>query len=78
MDRAWVMSFSAGNGAQVLTSLVSVSRLYASFDVVHEQILTLKYISNQRNPAQVPIYMGLANEISGLLAKVRSTQSITT
>lgn len=51
---------SAGNGAQVLTSLVSVSRLYASFDV--DEQTYLKYISNQRNSAQVPIYMGLANE----------------
>ncbi len=52
---------SAGNGAQVLTSLVSVSRLYASFDV--DEQTYLKYISNQRNSAQVPVYMGLANEI---------------
>ncbi len=51
---------SAGNGAQVLTSLVSVSRLYASFDV--DEQTYLKYISNQRNSAQVPVYMGLANE----------------
>lgn len=51
---------SAGNGAQVLTSLVSVSHLYASFDV--DEQTYLKYISNQRNSAQVPVYMGLANE----------------
>lgn len=51
---------SAGSGAQVLTSLVSVSRLYASFDV--DEQTYLKYISNQRNSAQVPVYMGLANE----------------
>ncbi len=51
---------SAGNGAQVLTSLVSVSRLYASFDV--DEQTYLKYISNQRNSSQVPVYMGLANE----------------
>lgn len=51
---------SAGNGAQVLTSLVSVSRLYASFDV--DEQTYLKYISNQRNSAQVPVYLGLANE----------------
>ncbi len=51
---------SAGNGAQVLTSLVSVSRLYASFDV--DEQTYLKYISNQRNSAKVPVYMGLANE----------------
>ncbi|MCU4425913.1 efflux RND transporter periplasmic adaptor subunit [Acinetobacter sp. IK31] len=51
---------SAGNGAQVLTSLVSVSRLYASFDV--DEQTYLKYISNQRNSTQVPVYMGLANE----------------
>lgn len=51
---------SAGNGAQVLTSLVSVSRLYASFDV--DEQTYLKYISNQRSSAQVPVYLGLANE----------------
>ncbi|WP_151837958.1 MULTISPECIES: efflux RND transporter periplasmic adaptor subunit [unclassified Acinetobacter] len=51
---------SAGNGAQVLTSLVSVSRLYASFDV--DEQTYLRYISNQRNSAQVPVYLGLANE----------------
>ncbi|MEB6666214.1 efflux RND transporter periplasmic adaptor subunit [Acinetobacter vivianii] len=51
---------SAGNGVQVLTSLVSVSRLYASFDV--DEQTYLKYISNQRNSAQVPVYLGLANE----------------
>ena len=51
---------SAGNGAQVLTSLVSVSRLYASFDV--DEQTYLKYISNQRNSGQVPVYLGLANE----------------
>lgn len=51
---------SAGNGAQVLTSLVSVSRLYASFDV--DEQTYLKYISNRRNSSQVPVYMGLANE----------------
>lgn len=51
---------SAGNGAQILTSLVSVSRLYASFDV--DEQTYLKYISNQRNSAQVPVYLGLANE----------------
>ncbi|MFW2159841.1 efflux RND transporter periplasmic adaptor subunit [Acinetobacter beijerinckii] len=51
---------SAGNGAQVLTSLVSVSRLYASFDV--DEQTYLKYISNQHNSAQVPVYLGLANE----------------
>ncbi len=51
---------SAGNGAQILTSLVSVLRLYASFDV--DEQTYLKYISNQRNSAQVPVYLGLANE----------------
>ncbi|ENX37579.1 efflux RND transporter periplasmic adaptor subunit [Acinetobacter courvalinii] len=51
---------SAGNGAQILTSLVSVSRLYASFDV--DEQTYLKYISNQRSSAQVPVYLGLANE----------------
>lgn len=51
---------SAGNGAQILTSLVSVSRLYASFDV--DEQTYLKYISNQRNSGQVPVYLGLANE----------------
>ncbi|MGF2878796.1 efflux RND transporter periplasmic adaptor subunit [Acinetobacter johnsonii] len=51
---------SAGNGAQILTSLVSVSRLYASFDV--DEQTYLKYISTQHNAAQIPVYMGLANE----------------
>lgn len=39
---------------------MSVSRLYASFDV--DEQTYLKYISNQRNSSQVPVYMGLANE----------------
>lgn len=51
---------SAGNGAQVLTSIVSVARLYASFDV--DEQTYLKYLSDQNNAAQIPVSMGLANE----------------
>ncbi|MEG2635170.1 MAG: efflux RND transporter periplasmic adaptor subunit [Acinetobacter sp.] len=51
---------SASNGTQILTSLVSVSRLYASFNV--DEQTYLKYISTQHNAAQIPVYMGLANE----------------
>ncbi|KJV40949.1 efflux RND transporter periplasmic adaptor subunit [Acinetobacter brisouii] len=51
---------SAGNGAQILTSIVSVARLYASFDV--DEQTYLKYLSDQNNAAQIPVSMGLANE----------------
>ncbi len=51
---------SAGSGTQVLTSIVSVSRLYASFDV--DEQTYLKYLSDQNNAAQIPVSMGLANE----------------
>ncbi|MCJ8162938.1 efflux RND transporter periplasmic adaptor subunit [Acinetobacter zhairhuonensis] len=51
---------AAGSGTQVLTSIVSVARLYASFDV--DEQTYLKYLSDQNNAAQIPVSMGLANE----------------
>jgi multidrug efflux system membrane fusion protein len=51
---------AAGSGTQVLTSIVSVTRLYASFDV--DEQTYLKYLSDQKNAAQIPVSMGLANE----------------
>jgi multidrug efflux system membrane fusion protein len=53
---------TAGVAAPPLTTLVSVSRLYASFDV--DELNFLKYVNPARTSsrAQVPVYLGLANE----------------
>lgn len=56
---------SAGGNAPALTSVVSVSRLYASFDV--DEPTFLKFISGQLSSqhgsqANTPVYLGLSNE----------------
>lgn len=53
---------TAGAAAAPLTTLVSVSRVYASFDVDEQSFL--KYVNPARiaGGAQVPVYLGLANE----------------
>jgi membrane fusion protein, multidrug efflux system len=53
---------TAGAATAPLTTLVSVSRLYASFDV--DELNFLKYVNPARTSsrAQVPVYLGLANE----------------
>lgn len=52
---------SAG-GAQVLTTVVSVSHIYASFDVDEQSFL--KYINPEQagKSGAAPVYLGLANE----------------
>ncbi|RKP45277.1 efflux RND transporter periplasmic adaptor subunit [Trinickia fusca] len=63
---------SAGAGAAPLTTLVSVSPIYASFDV--DEQTYLQYIGRSRNGANVPVNLGLANETgysrSGTIASV--------
>ncbi len=53
---------AAGGAAQVLTTIVSVSYLYASFDVDEQSYL--KYINPQQSghSGAAPVYLGLANE----------------
>ncbi|CAN7674020.1 efflux RND transporter periplasmic adaptor subunit [Trinickia sp. LjRoot230] len=51
---------SSGSSAQPLTTLVSVSPIYASFDV--DEQTYLKYIGRARNGARVPVELGLADE----------------
>jgi multidrug efflux system membrane fusion protein len=53
---------AVGPASKPLTTLVSVSRMYASFDV--DEPTFLKYVNPARagNGAQVPVYLGLANE----------------
>lgn len=52
---------AAGGAAHVLTTLVSVSTLYASFDVDEQSFL--RFINNQSIKAKAnPVYLGLANE----------------
>lgn len=50
---------SVGAGAPLLTTLVSVSPLYASFDVDEQTYLA--YLSHDSKKS-VPVYLGLANE----------------
>ncbi|MBN3760594.1 efflux RND transporter periplasmic adaptor subunit [Burkholderia sp. Ac-20365] len=50
---------SAGSNAPLLTSLVSVSPIYASFDV--DEQTYLRYLGRDRQ-ARVPVTLGLANE----------------
>jgi membrane fusion protein, multidrug efflux system len=50
---------SAGANAPVLTTLVSVSPIYASFDV--DEQTYLQYLGHDRN-AKVPVSLGLADE----------------
>src|ERR1700761_2063037 len=51
---------SAGAGAPALTTLVSVSPIYASFDA--DEQTYLQYISRVKNSGKVPVELGLANE----------------
>ncbi|GAB3628690.1 Efflux pump periplasmic linker BepF [Pandoraea terrae] len=52
---------SAGAGSQPLTTVVSVSPIYASFDVDEQTFL--RYLSKDaRSTAPVPVSLGLANE----------------
>jgi multidrug efflux system membrane fusion protein len=53
---------SAGAGSRPLTTLVSVARMYASFDVDEQSFL--KFIGPARGAqdAQLPVYLGLADE----------------
>jgi multidrug efflux system membrane fusion protein len=53
---------SAGAASQALTTLVSVSKMYASFEVDEQAFL--KYINAQRlaKGSNVPVFMGLMNE----------------
>ncbi|HWX11806.1 MAG TPA: efflux RND transporter periplasmic adaptor subunit [Trinickia sp.] len=51
---------SAGAGSVPLTTLVSVSPIYASFDVDEQSYL--KYIGRTRSGASVPVELGLADE----------------
>ncbi|WP_186173242.1 efflux RND transporter periplasmic adaptor subunit [Burkholderia gladioli] len=51
---------SAGASAAPLTTLVSVSPIYASFDA--DEQTYLRYIGNQRDGRKVPVDLGLANE----------------
>lgn len=51
---------SVGAGTPPLTTLVSVSPIYASFDV--DEQTYLKYIGRARSGTQVPVELGLADE----------------
>ncbi|GAB2894325.1 efflux RND transporter periplasmic adaptor subunit [Paraburkholderia jirisanensis] len=51
---------SAGASAAPLTTLVSVSPIYASFDA--DEQTYLEYISQVKNSGKVPVELGLANE----------------
>lgn len=52
---------AVGAGSAPLSTLVSVSQVYASFDVDEQSFL--KYVSPaQAKNAQVPVFLGLANE----------------
>jgi multidrug efflux system membrane fusion protein len=52
---------SVGSGTPPLSTLVSVSKIYAAFDVDEQSFL--KYVNPARaSGAQVPVYLGLANE----------------
>ncbi|WP_242539692.1 efflux RND transporter periplasmic adaptor subunit [Trinickia mobilis] len=63
---------SAGASSPALTTLVSVSPIYASFDV--DEQTYLQYIGNARSGGSVPVELGLANEAgysrSGTIASV--------
>lgn len=54
---------SVGSTTPPLTTLVSVSKIYAAFDVDEQSFL--KYVNPARSKGeQVPVYLGLANEDS--------------
>jgi membrane fusion protein, multidrug efflux system len=51
---------SAGAGAPPLTTLVSVSPIYASFDA--DEQTYLQYIGREKDGTKVPVQLGLADE----------------
>ena len=51
---------NAGPGSAPLTSLVSVSKMYASFDLDEQSFL--KFVNPARSSRTVPVFLGLANE----------------
>ncbi|SMH48493.1 efflux RND transporter periplasmic adaptor subunit [Azospirillum agricola] len=51
---------ASGASAAPLTTLVSVSPIYASFDV--DEQTYLRHIANVKDKADVPVHLGLANE----------------
>ncbi len=53
---------AAGAGSAPLTTLVSVSRVYASFDVDEQSFLKFVNPARAANGAHVVVYLGLANE----------------
>lgn len=68
---------AAGAGSAPLTSLVSVSRLYASFDVDDQSFLKVVNPARVSGAREVPVYLGLANEENhprpGKLASIDNT-----
>ena len=52
---------STGANAPVLTTLVSLSPIYASFDV--DEQTYLRYLSRRGSSSNIPVSMGLANEV---------------
>jgi multidrug efflux system membrane fusion protein len=68
---------AAGAGSTPLTTLVSVSRLYASFDVDEQSFLKFVNPARVSGDAAVPVHLGLANEENyprpGTLASVDNT-----
>ncbi|MES2353431.1 MAG: efflux RND transporter periplasmic adaptor subunit [Pseudomonadota bacterium] len=53
---------SAGSNAPPLTTLISSSRIYASFDVDEQSFLKLVNPTRMEKDNPLPIYLGLANE----------------
>ncbi len=53
---------TAGAGSTPLTSLVSVARIYASFDVDEQSFLKFVNPARTSGNGQAPIFLGLANE----------------
>jgi multidrug efflux system membrane fusion protein len=53
---------AVGSVAKPLTTLVSVSRIYASFDVDEQSFLKYVHPATAGNGAQIPVYLGLVNE----------------
>lgn len=53
---------AAGAASVPLTSLVSVARMYASFDVDEQSFLKFVHPAQGPDSAQMPIFLGLANE----------------
>ncbi len=53
---------SAGTGAQPLTTLVSVEKMYASFEVDEQSFLSFVNPARNGGPGQIGVNMGLGNE----------------